>query len=371
MAQITGVRPGATRFPRYDAATLGIEGYWNPVMFSTQLRERKPLRLQLFGHGIVFFREKGKVYALADRCPHRGIPLSVGRQEFPGTITCRYHGWTFDLASGTLVAALTDGPDSPICGKARVRTFPVEERSGLVWLYNGDGEPPPVESHIPAEMLRDDAVIEGRITMQLGDWRYGAENGFDEGHGKYLHRDALMVLFSLGPAFVRSEIVSDGPWITRKTTRFEFSGNFPGLGVWPAKRWWQVVKRRVGVSIALPGVLRVDYGKWGHFQWHVPTVVGEHRYLQFAVSHASGLGALLFRLRYWLVLRWALHVQFNGQDVQMIRLMRTPPEQLYRPDHSLIAWRRLCEKALGGHDVAPEDTALSPELEPALSTAGI
>src|ERR671919_469998 len=73
-------------------------------------------------------------------------PLSAGRCVFTGMITCAYHGWTYDLASGDLVAALTDGPDSPICGKAsvRVRTYPVEERAGLIWVWPGDEPPPPV-----------------------------------------------------------------------------------------------------------------------------------------------------------------------------------------------------------------------------------
>jgi len=92
---------------------------------------------------VVFLRDEGKVYALSDQCPHRGVPLSLGRQEFPGTWTCYYHGWTYDLKTGVLQAALTDGPDSPICGKVRVRIYPVEERAGVVWVYLGAGEAPP------------------------------------------------------------------------------------------------------------------------------------------------------------------------------------------------------------------------------------
>ena len=65
--QISGVRLGATRYPNYDRAVRGIAGYWDPVMQSRSLRERKPRALQLFGDAIVFFRERGTVYALRDR----------------------------------------------------------------------------------------------------------------------------------------------------------------------------------------------------------------------------------------------------------------------------------------------------------------
>lgn len=347
MHQITGTRPGVTRFPRYDSAVRGIPGYWHPVMQSGALREGKPKSLKLFGEQIMFLRERGAVYALRDRCPHRGIPLSLGRQEFCGTYTCRYHGWTFDLKNGALVAALTDGPDSAVVGKAHVTTYPVAERVGIVWMFHGDGSPPPVEDHIPVEMLAPDAVIESRITERHGDWRYAAENGFDESHGKYLHRDSLMMLFSHPPAYVRTEIAPDDwHWITRKTTQAVAFAQYPGLGSWPKKRFWKFARSIVRVSVALPGVLRVHYGAWIHFEWYVPTEEGSHRYLQFVVKHTTGLGVLLFRLRYWLLLRWVFHVQFNDQDTSMVESMQTPPEQLFGPDHSLIAWRSLCESEL-------------------------
>lgn len=345
--QISGIRAGATRFPNYDRAVRGIAGYWYPVMQSRALRNGRPRAIRLFGEAIMFWRERGTVYALRDRCPHRGVPLSLGRQEFCGTVTCRYHGWTFDLASGKLVAALTDGPDSPIVGKSGVPTYPVAERAGIVWLFYGEGQPPPVETHIPPELLAPNAVIEARITERPGDWRYAAENGFDESHGKYLHRDSLMMFFSHPPAYVRTQIgPDDWHWLTRKTTQAVAFAEYPGLGAWPKKRFWKLARSVVRVSIALPGVLRVHYGGWIHFEWYLATDDGRHRYVQFVVKHASGIGAWLFRLRYWLLLRWVFHVQFNDQDAQMVELMRTPPEQLFGPDHSLIAWRNLCEEAL-------------------------
>ena len=69
----------------------------------------------------MLIREKGVVRALHDRCPHRGVPLShpMSSQEWPGTWTCCYHGWTFNLESGVLVAAITDGPgDRPSAARS-------------------------------------------------------------------------------------------------------------------------------------------------------------------------------------------------------------------------------------------------------------
>ena len=100
----------AGNWPHYDGAKAGLRNYWYPVLFAGQLR-RRPRALVLCGERIVLVRDAGRVYGLHDRCPHRGVPLSQGRHAYPGLITCAYHGWCYDLASGDLVAALTDAVD--------------------------------------------------------------------------------------------------------------------------------------------------------------------------------------------------------------------------------------------------------------------
>ena len=89
----------------------------------------------------------------------------------------------------------------------------------------------------------------------------------------------------------------------------------------------------------------MGYPDWVDFEWYIPTVPGRHLYVQLAVAQRGGIGALLYRLKYWAYLRPVFHGQFNDQDTWMVRLMRTPPERLYRPDVSIIAWRKLAETA--------------------------
>jgi hypothetical protein len=89
-----------------------------------------------------------------------------------------------------------------------------------------------------------------------------------------------------------------------------------------------------------------------------------HRYFQILVKHAhSDLASVRFRLSYWLNRRWIEHVQFNGQDTQIVEWMPdTGPERLYRPDASITAWRRLCEEARGEapHTSAAVSEAVAP-----------
>ena len=291
-------------WPRYDEAVLGFRNYWYPAMPSRRLK-RKPVGLQMLGEKVMIFRYGGKCYALEDRCPHRGVPLSVGRCEFPGTstISCAYHGWTYDLTTGECVGAVTDGPDSPIVGKVGVRTYPVEERKGLVWVYIGDGKPPGFEEDVPEELLEERAVVEVRVTERTGNWRLAAENGLDPSHAVYLHRDASLTFFRKFPAF-KTNIVPEiaGKWVGYTQGKPTLECEYPGLGRWPQGEWWK--RSRGGptkTQLRLPGVLRVNpFPAPGivHYEWYVPVNERHHRFFQFSVNWTSGLKAWRFRLAY-------------------------------------------------------------------------
>jgi phenylpropionate dioxygenase-like ring-hydroxylating dioxygenase large terminal subunit len=269
----------------------------------------------------------------------------MSSQEFPGTWSCCYHGWTFDLETGVLVAAITDGPESPICGKVTVRTYPVEEARGLVWVWLGDGPARPFAEDVPEELLDPDAVVVGRITVRDGNWRFGAENGFDDGHAKWLHRNALWTKRVKMPVWSEMKVIRDGPWITRRKDKMHYSASFPGLGDFPKKKWY---RRREGnktkVSLRLPGTLRVKYAEWSHFEWWVAATAENHTYVQLAVMNKGKWRNRRFRLYYWTWARWVFHGMFNDEDRLMVEVTDAPPERLYRPDVSLTEWRRMVEE---------------------------
>jgi nitrite reductase/ring-hydroxylating ferredoxin subunit len=370
----SGPDPSAARrdwrtWPVYQASELGLRNFWYPVTWSSEVRAQ-PIGVRLLGERVVLCRDRGRVYALHDRCPHRGVPLSLGRLRFPGTLTCPYHGWTYRLDSGLMCAALTDGPDSPITGKVRVRTYPVAERLGLVWVFVGDAdaEVPPVEQDIPDELLTHRIVIGGRIQPgRRGNWRYAAENGFDEGHAKFLHRDALWARFRRLPAWSETRIVrtQDGRWLSRQWATVHWEDDFPGLGRWPPprSRWWRAppavrpntpptIDPRIAtlnlpgmVSVRLPYILRVAYAHYIHYEWAVPEDATHHRYVQLLVSFKPERSRRFwFGVQYLAYIRWVFHGQFTGQDAWMVDVMDIPPERLYRPDVSVIEWRRLVEE---------------------------
>ena len=88
----------------------------------------------LLGERIVLFRTSdGSMAALQDVCPHRKLPLSMGRLR-GDHVECGYHGLTFD-ARGRCTRAPTA---HKIPANAAVRRYPVASRYGLVWIWMGD-----------------------------------------------------------------------------------------------------------------------------------------------------------------------------------------------------------------------------------------
>ena len=100
----------------------------------------------------------------------------------------------------------------------------------------------------------------------------------------------------------------------------------------------------ITASVSMPGVLRITYPKFIHYEFYVPVDAGRHRYVGVMVNCRDGLSALAFYAKYLTWIRWLFHGQFSAQDAWMVEATDAPPERLYRPDLSLTAWRALAER---------------------------
>ena len=70
-------------------------GLWHPVAASATVAAG-PVAARLLERDLVLWRgPDGVIEAWADRCPHRGTRLSLGR-IVEGRLECAYHGWRFD-----------------------------------------------------------------------------------------------------------------------------------------------------------------------------------------------------------------------------------------------------------------------------------
>ena len=61
--------------------------------------------------------------------------------------------------------------------------------------------------------------------------------------------------------------MDDDGWLTRYRTESHFQDDYPRYGRWPKPRPWEVAGGAARVSIRLPGMLRVRYPFWTHYEW--------------------------------------------------------------------------------------------------------
>ena len=100
--------------------------------FTQKLKAEKYL-----GENIVFYRRKdGSPVALENACPHRKLPLSMGKIT-NDNIECGYHGLTFNGSGKCIFAPTQPGSIPP---RAIVKSYPVVDRYRLLWIWMGDPE---------------------------------------------------------------------------------------------------------------------------------------------------------------------------------------------------------------------------------------
>jgi Homotrimeric ring hydroxylase len=159
-----------------------------------------------------------------------------------------------------------------------------------------------------------------------------------------------------------TRVVQRDDWLIRIQDEVHWEADFAGVGRYTNRRWWKrmplpdapgkannvnpviaAMQLPGFVSIRLPGILRVAYPHFIHYEWYVPVDADHVRYVQVMVRFEDGLKARIFQAKYLSAIRWLFHGQFTAQDAWMVDVMDAPPERLYRPDLSLTAWRRFVE----------------------------
>ena len=81
------------QYAPYVEADWGFKNTWYPALFSDELSENGVKGVTMAGHDIALRRSRGKVYALRDRCAHRGVKMSLRPMCLTAdTLSCWYHG---------------------------------------------------------------------------------------------------------------------------------------------------------------------------------------------------------------------------------------------------------------------------------------
>jgi phenylpropionate dioxygenase-like ring-hydroxylating dioxygenase large terminal subunit len=105
-----------------------------------------------------------------------------------GRIACPYHGWQYD-GSGKCAHIPVLGDDGKIPARAKVDSYPVVERYGIVFAFLGD-EPEPSRAplfEIP-EWEQSEWRASGLVTFDIDAYfERSIENGLDPVHNEFVH----------------------------------------------------------------------------------------------------------------------------------------------------------------------------------------
>jgi phenylpropionate dioxygenase-like ring-hydroxylating dioxygenase large terminal subunit len=164
----------------------GFANVWTVIGLARDFPARRLHARQVAGEKIVLFRdEKGMLSALLDKCPHRGVALSIGKLN-DGVVECPFHGWCFDSAG-----ACTRVPWNPDAKRENLSAtaLPVREAGGLVWLHTGLD--PQDEPEISATLLDPRVVLCRQSVRWRVHWTRAMENMLDSPHLPFVHKGSI------------------------------------------------------------------------------------------------------------------------------------------------------------------------------------
>jgi phenylpropionate dioxygenase-like ring-hydroxylating dioxygenase large terminal subunit len=194
--------------------------FWYPVARSEDVTAKSPFRVELLGLRFVAFRTSdGRAHVMSDVCIHRGGSLGKGWVR-DDTVVCPYHGWRFNAEGRcTHIPTLPDEAAPP---RAKIDSYPVQERYGIVFAFMGDlpeGERPPL--HTIEEFDQPGWRANTLTVFEVpAFYERSMENGLDPSHNEFVHP-------AQGSPNINANLrkkpldVEEVPWGSRFLVRFE------------------------------------------------------------------------------------------------------------------------------------------------------
>ena len=362
----------------YFEAKLGFRNHWYPVMYASDLAEGEVKPGKLLGEDLLLRRTEGAIYCIKDQCLHRGVPLSRKPECYSkDTVTCWYHGWTYQWADGKLCDILTD-PSSRMIGTRGLRTYPVQEAKGMVFVFMGDlapgAAPPALGTDLPPGFLDPDRAAYGIRRLVKANWRLGAENGFDTTH-IFIHKDSPFIIgrdsaLPLGFASagelqldLREDPAAPRGVVDNMVKHYRplFESTLGGQTVLRTRAPTGKHNTIHTISLWMPGILSVENHPeldMVQYEFYTPHDADHHMYYQVIekIGVADAAAEAAFRaeceaLHEPLALRgindddlWAREAMqgFYADDWGWLE------EQLFEQDRNLLEWRRLASRCQRG-----------------------
>ena len=261
---LVGIEP--TLFPKNGAAQRPLpkvpflRNTWYVVTVAAELKGGELMHRTIMNEPIAFYRkEDDGIAAFTDRCPHRSVPLSMGKLLAGDRVQCIYHGLEFG-ADGKCI--LNPHGSGKVSDALHRKSYPVVEKHTLIWIWMGDK--PADTDKIPDYSCLDDRpelhVTRPGYLKVNARYELIVDNLLDLSHISYTHAG---ILGNTDTAEAEPVVAQDGDVIT--VTRNSRDAETPGIlkmmspggfergDQWQAISWFPASNLRLEFGASKPG----------------------------------------------------------------------------------------------------------------------
>lgn len=260
-----------------DSKQPYLRNVWYVAALSSEVGPEALFHRKLLDTSVMLYRKQdGTPVAVHDRCPHRFAPMHLGNRV-GDEVNCLYHGLRFN-ANGQC----THNPhgDGRIPKAAQLRSFPLIERWGFIWIWMGDApaDPALLPDYTPLGEGHPNGLAHTYMTLNA-NYELLIDNVMDLSHVDYVHSEIITTRGQLTPqlAVVRESdraIVTRWEW--KQTPSLLIFANFLPKPEAEGQHWVEVAwapPANIQLSIGVrqdPGELDLAHTV-GQYDLHVVT----------------------------------------------------------------------------------------------------
>ncbi len=168
-----------------------LTNHWYMALPSSKLKPNKMASVEIKAEPVLFFRTStGLVSAIRDICPHRGIPFRFG-QIVNDMVECHYHGWKFDSQGVCQEIPSLTSEQKLDCTKIKVKSYPVKEIHGGIWIFIGDVGYDPMLAPQPPQLPGISLTVVPQL-CEVVEFPCHIDHAviglMDPAHGPYVHQ---------------------------------------------------------------------------------------------------------------------------------------------------------------------------------------
>lgn len=178
-----------------------LTNIWYIAALSSEVGPEELFHRKILNTSVMLYRkEDGTAVALHDRCPHRFAPLHLGTRT-GDEVACPYHALRFD---GTGQCTHNPHGNGRIPRAAQVRSFPLVERHGFLWIWMSEeaADPALIPDYSPLDRGHPNAVGYTYMHMPV-HYELIIDNVMDLSHIDHVHGEIITTRGKLSPVTPR------------------------------------------------------------------------------------------------------------------------------------------------------------------------